>query len=848
MNNSKSKFFPCIFICLFFINFSCSSDRSEAYYDFDSIPDRVWVGEDFWTVPIEGWHVKNGRVECVSHLQQATFGNLTYVLEEGNDAFNVRFDMGMLSSGENEGSSGVIVGLEALEEKDVRTAIYFGSGISMGVNTGGFAFIEDRVNQLPPGFDYSGFTLDVTGSDSPDGYSITMNVVDTGGNVAAEVSYFPEDPVTGIIQFVNNFRGSGSALNGPEFWFDNIHFSGPRFTRYEQNRFGPVLWTMHTLSHDILKMTALLPPVGDSENREAQLQVRSGSGWQTLSSGTMNSDSRSVTFRVEEWESESDHDYRVLFDYINSFGESRVAEYNGRIRRDPVDRPLRFGLMTCQHSNGFPYSPVVRNLELSDPDILYFSGDQIYEGNGGYPHVRWPDDVSILNYLGKYYMFGWAFGDLMRDIPTVVTPDDHDVFHGNLWGDGGVPFRNQKHLLEIDVRGGTGDQRGFIQTARWINSMHLTQVSHLPDPFDPTPIEQDITVWYTSMNYGRVGFAIVSDRVFKSPPELVSTWDSRNDHLVNPLDDPFVLDKPDLEMWGTRQEEFMNEWIRDWRDVDMKVVLSQTPLAGTSTHHGNDGILAGDMDSGGWPQTARNRALHLMRRCFAFHANGDQHLATIVQYGIDDFRDSGYSFSPPGISTGYQRWFLPDETGIPMNNRPDHGHANTGEYVDGFGNLNYMYAVGNPEELRLVRVANRYQNKHKKASGYGMVIFDQQDRDITMECWRFLADVSNPGPDCQFPGWPLTISQFDNYGRRAYGWLPTLKVDGEPDPVIEITNQSTGELEYMVRIKGNEFEPKVFSPDLFTIRVGYPEQDMWKEFKDVGTSSGPGQQELTISL
>jgi alkaline phosphatase D len=159
-----------------------------------------------------------------------------------------------------------------------------------------------------------------------------------------------------------------------------------------------------------------------------------------------------------------------------------------------------------------------------------------------------------------------------------------------------------------------------------------------------------------------------------------------------------------------------------------------------------------------------------------------------------------------------------------------------------------MYAVGNPEELTLVRVASRYQNKQKKASGYGMVIFDQQDRDIAMECWRFLADVSDPGPGCQFPGWPHTISQFDNYGRRAAAWLPTVKVDGEPDPVIEVINQRTGELEYIVRISGNQFEPKVFSRDLFTIRLGYPEQDLWKDYNDLSASAEQGQQELNVSF
>lgn len=34
-------------------------------------------------------------------------------------------------------------------------------------------------------------------------------------------------------------------------------------------------------------------------------------------------------------------------------------------------------------------------------------------------------------------MHGWTWRELLRDIPSVTIPDDHDVFHGNIWGDGG---------------------------------------------------------------------------------------------------------------------------------------------------------------------------------------------------------------------------------------------------------------------------------------------------------------------------------------------------------------------------------------------------------------------------
>ena len=36
-------------------------------------------------------------------------------------------------------------------------------------------------------------------------------------------------------------------------------------------------------------------------------------------------------------------------------------------------------------------------------------------------------------------MFGWAFGDLLKDRPSVIITDDHDVYHGNIWGEAGKP-------------------------------------------------------------------------------------------------------------------------------------------------------------------------------------------------------------------------------------------------------------------------------------------------------------------------------------------------------------------------------------------------------------------------
>ena len=116
------------------------------------------------------------------------------------------------------------------------------------------------------------------------------------------------------------------------------------------------------------------------------------------------------------------------------------------------------------------------------------------------------------------------------------------------------------------------------------------------------------------------------------------------------------------------------------------------------------------------------------------------------------------------ISAGYQRWWRPDEVGMPHTNRPAHGHPNTGEFIDGFGNKVYVYAVGNPE---VGKKKNRYELAHQKASGFGLITIDTQARTYTLDAFRFLVDATNGNASYQFPGWPLTIHQTENRGENV---------------------------------------------------------------------------------
>lgn len=272
-------------------------------------------------------------------------------------------------------------------------------------------------------------------------------------------------------------------------------------------------------------------------------------------------------------------------------------------------------------------------------------------------------------------------------------------------------------------------------------------------------------------------------------------------------------------MLGDRQLKFLNDWKMDWEGADMKVLLSQTVFANVATHHGDlSNYLYGDLDSGGWPKVGRDKAIKIMRQVGAFQICGDQHLPSLVQYGIQEYRDANWVFCTPAIAVMYLRWFLPDEVGYPVKDRPAHGYPNTGKYTDAFGNKNYVYAVGNPGK-NTVDKNSRYNHAQIRASGFGFVTFDQKERTIDIDAWRFKADVENPNPvRDEFPGWPFRINQYDNFGEGANNYLPIVEVN-QPNQVIEVRKTSTNDLIRIFRMKGSAMQVKLHHPGTFTIKV-----------------------------
>ncbi len=725
--------------------------------------DRVFLGGDYWANPMEDWRVVDGAAEVTTGGGYRNIQLITHELKNTKGSFQMWVRIKQVEAAKKDTGTGFGIGIQA-DIDDHRAAAFAPIGIGAGVVDGQLK-LGKQMKKLAGGHPTE-YLLKLTGKPDGDRYALTLSAENpkSGNQLGSISAKVQTKDVIGNIALVNNFNPAprrGGKKNGSRHRFSDWNVSGGAFSVDLNRRFGPILWSMYSL-HDsrskegfVMKMSALTGPLGKQDNQNVELKVKRGDTWRSLGTAKLNPDAWTATFRIPNWDEKASVPFRLTYRKKHRDGTMSESFWTGIIRANPDGRPLRIGGLTCQNHYGFPYKPVADNLLRLDPDMLFFSGDQLYESHGGYGLIREPAEPAILNYLRKYYMHGWAFRDAMRDRPTFCIPDDHDVFHGNIWGEGGAKFDNS-----------TPDpsKGGYREPARMVNVVHKTNCGHHPDPYDKTPVKQDISVYYGDFVYGGVGFAVLGDRQWKSGPDRVTEGLKRSDHVKDPDFDTSRLDKPGLELLGKRQEDFLRYWSKDWRKHNMKVLLSQTVFAAVATHHGKyDGYLKADLDSGGWPQTARDRTVRILRDSMALHINGDQHLTTLVQYGADKPRDSIWSFCTPAIAAGYPRWWRPDEVKMPHQNRPAHGLPNTGEFKDGFGNHAYVYAVGNPE---VGTKKNRYEKAHQKGSGFGLITVDTEKKTYTLDSFRFSIDATDGKPGNQFPGWPVTIHQRENRGEN----------------------------------------------------------------------------------
>ena len=476
----------------------------------------------------------------------------------------------------------------------------------------------------------------------------------------------PAERLQGGISLVSHPGTGRSGKQTGQFWFQDLRVKGTRVQSHPERAVGPILSTMYTVDEGVLKLTAQLMPIGSNDPQAASLSTlqRRADGSivsRQIATAPVIVPGWTATFRVEDWDARSPQEFSV------QYGDQ---SYTGTIAMDPIDQEtMTVAGFTGNHMVGhgferdgydyatniwFPHQEIVDAVSFHEPDVLFFSGDQVYEGAS--PTFPDSDPGHIkLDYLYKWYLWCWSYRDLTKRIPTICMPDDHDVYQGNIWGQGGRQSPGNDH------------HGGYVHPADFVKMVERTQTSHLPDPYQTEKIGQGIGTYFTDLVWGGVGIAILEDRKFKSGcarDDMPPSGTGRPDHFNDPDFDVSQLDVPGLTLLGEKQLEFLDDFAQDWDDQVMKMAVSQTIFANMATHHGG-GLqrLLADLDSNGWPQSGRNRAVDALRKGFVFHLGGDQHLATIVHHGIEEHGDAMWSFCVPSVANFYPRAWAPKLSG-----------------------------------------------------------------------------------------------------------------------------------------------------------------------------------------
>lgn len=739
---------------------------------------RPWPGKDFWANPAEDWHVAKGRLENTFSGGNRNIVLLTAEVGPGKGTVNARFLLDQVSFELfGDGFAGFQAGLRA-PSGDFREAAVLGTGFAAGIDFTGRPFIGTAKSDADPlPLPLRGLLLELKAEPAAgELYDLTLLVQDATGKILRTVSTSAHESwLPGLIAMTASSQPAPAVdLTAPRpnqitplsqkregegrFGFSKLEVAGTKLQLHPDRSFGPILWTTYTFDNDgTLCLLAQAAPFARSERHEAELLLPGRSP----ASAVLDPSSRTARFRLLKLDPTREIPFEVKL---------AGGSYKGTIRSAAPGRPLKIASLSCNDSTGFPHLDLVANVAAQSPDFITFHGDQIYEAIGGYGLIydHRPGDRALLSYLRKYAMHGWTWRELLRDRPSITIPDDHDVFHGNLWGAGGDA---------ADVSRGYGnpaqDSGGYKMSVEFVNAVHRTQTGNLPDPADPSPCRSGMSVYFTRHAWGPLDFVVLADRQFKSAPRKMlpdgkiengwpqaAGWDPRTQ-----------ADAPEADLLGIRQETYLARWAGSpARGAKFRIALSQTPFCAPQTlpkemrsdagvpdlrvlrpgEYAPDDEAKADFDTNGWPGAARLRALKLLAEARAVHITGDQHLGSTGQYGLDSWGDGPWWISSPAIANVWPRRWMPAIEG--KNRRPD-APKWTGDFEDGFGNKISIHAVANPHDIdrEPARLFDR-------AVGYTLTTWDPASGKVRLENWPYWASPAQPAPDNQpYPGWPVTI-------------------------------------------------------------------------------------------
>ena len=159
-----------------------------------------------------------------------------------------------------------------------------------------------------------------------------------------------------------------------------------------------ICFALYTVHNKTLKLTAQFYPLKEGESRKARLEIKRDGEWIKVGDTNIIERGWTAPFRVNNWDDTLQIPYRVR--------HGKNAQYEGIIQKNPThkDEFIMAGFtgnsINPNHGGDIPKKDLVDNIKKINPDLLFFSGDQVYD------HRR---------HYAAWLKFGRDFGEIIRN-------------------------------------------------------------------------------------------------------------------------------------------------------------------------------------------------------------------------------------------------------------------------------------------------------------------------------------------------------------------------------------------------------------------------------------------------
>jgi len=759
-------------------SFSKTQSNDTLIFNWDEIPNQKWLGYNFWCNTILDWKIEDNKVIAHPFISRNRTAHITsHSIEDSIGYLKIQVDIQIFSKTDSQAEFGFLVGAGG-SDLDSKTNNFVYNTLSprhahkIIISKEGYAELRDYSNDTliqqmaitPSSLKHFNDTNGATiGIEYKNDSLVRLFVKSEDQLQQSDFFKFQKKIPTGNIALFYNSKSSFRANAS----FDNFKVNGDVFsTHFSTSMVDPILASFYTNTSDSLFVCAQLMPFKLIDSDSIILILADSVNSYLLKfTGKYDSTNYQLNFRIPLTVNAERFTYSIRY----SGNQSKfIHPKSGTIRKSPIHNEAKIMALNCNgftffHSGGidyknllYPYRQIKKGYKIQQPDVLTFLGDQIYESRPEAAIRKHP--FCLDDYLYKWSIWCYSFREIMLNQPTIIMTDDHDVYQGNIWGNGGIKAKKSpltkipKYYTANNYDTWQQDNGGYFMGVDFVNMVTKSQTSHLPYPNNPV-LKNGMINYYTSYQYGNLDFLILEDRKFKSAP-------SQNDFQVYngfAIEDSISYNKyhnDSFKLLGKKQLEFLDKWVNQpIQKNESKIILTQSAYVSLTSipldynplkdrpakKDSTPQKVSPDMDTNGWPKVGRDRALNTIGDHPVLFISGDQHIGAVIEV-FDSSQNSIPFYSVPAIANTWPRiWWPENESNSPL-----------GFFTDAFGNQLNVKAVSNPNPQ-----APYPNNINYKSPGFGIIQFNKEGNKADLHAYPLYFDALSPGNE--FEGWPQTV-------------------------------------------------------------------------------------------